>query len=75
MTLGKNEADEIAYELAQTDFDAVERDRLRAAWSTDGTTVTVSDLDDGDEMAYDAEDLVRATSDREVSHARNEPDV
>ncbi|WP_227133776.1 hypothetical protein [Halorubellus salinus] len=75
MTLGETEADELAYELAQTEFDAVERDGLRAAWSADGTVVTVSELDNGDEMAYDAEDLVRATSDREVSHARNEPEV
>jgi hypothetical protein len=75
MTLGENEADEIAYALAQTDFDAVERDGLRAAWSGDGTVVRVSELDDGDELEYDAEDLVRATSDREVSHARNEPEV
>lgn len=75
MTLGETEADAIAYELAQTEFDAVERDGLRAAWSLDGTVVTVSELDDGDEMEYDAEDLIRATSDREVSHARNEPEV
>jgi hypothetical protein len=75
MTLGETKADALAYELAQTDFDAIERDGLRAAWSADGTTVTVSELDGDDELAYDAEDLVRATSDRELSHARNEPEV
>ncbi|NHN41150.1 hypothetical protein G9C85_05805 [Halorubellus sp. JP-L1] len=75
MTLGKTDADVLAYELARTDFDAVERKGLRAAWSADGTTVTVSELDGSDDFEYDGEDLVRATSDREVSHARNEPEV
>ncbi|WP_323675720.1 hypothetical protein [Halorubellus sp. PRR65] len=75
MPLGQTDADVLAYELAQTDFDAIERDGLRAAWSADGTTVAVSELDGDDETEYSAEDLVRATSDREVSHARNEPEV
>lgn len=73
MTLGETDADLLAYELAQTDFDAVERDGLRAAWSADSRSVTVSELDGSDAFEYDGEDLVRATSDREVSNARNDP--
>jgi hypothetical protein len=70
MVLGHNDTDELAYELAQTDFDAVERDGYRAEWTGDGTQVRVRDLETDDEIWYHAEDLVRAESDREVSDAR-----
>jgi hypothetical protein len=71
MALGDGDRDELAYELAQTDFDAVERDGLRAEWSADNTAVTVVALDSGEETVYNGEDLVRAASDTEVRNARN----
>jgi hypothetical protein len=71
MTLGEDESDELAYELAQTDFDAVERAGYRAAWTEDNTAVVVTDLESGDERVYDGEDLVRAASDTDVRNARN----
>jgi YD repeat-containing protein len=72
MSYGDDDADRLAYDLAHAEFDAVERDGLRAAWSDDGTLVTVSDLG-GDDVTveYNAEDLVRAESDPEVRNARN----
>jgi len=71
MALGVDESDELAYELAQTDYDAVERGGLRAAWTPDDTAVVVEDLDTGETRAYDGEDLVRAASDRDVENARD----
>jgi hypothetical protein len=71
MTMGADESDALAYDLVQTDFDAVERDGLRAAWTADNTTVVVAELDNGDRREYDGEDLVRAASDQEVQNARN----
>jgi hypothetical protein len=70
MVPGDDPFDRLAYELAETDFDAVERDDLRAEWTDDGGAVTVSDLGDESEVVYNAEDLVRATSSRELSDAR-----
>jgi len=71
MGLGKDAYDELAHALVQTDFDAVERGGLRAEWTADGTTVEVFEPDgDGEPVRYTGEDLVRATSDREVDHAR-----
>ena len=70
MPLGDELTDKLAYELVQTDFDAVERGDYRAAWTADDTAVRVRDVDTGDTWTYDAEDLIRATSDREVRHAR-----
>lgn len=71
MTMGADESDALAYDLVQTDFDAVERDGLRAAWTADNTAVVVEELDNGDRREYDGEDLVRAASDRDVENARN----
>jgi hypothetical protein len=80
MSYGDDDADRLAYDLAHSEFDAVERGGLRAAWSEDGTRVTVEALD-GEEtdatlagdasVEYNAEDLVRAESDPEVRNARN----
>jgi hypothetical protein len=70
MTLGADAADAIAHELSRTEFDAVERDGLRAAWTDDDARVEVTDLADGETLTYDAEDLVRATSDAELRNAR-----
>ncbi|WP_435358825.1 hypothetical protein [Haloarchaeobius sp. DFWS5] len=71
MPLGESDADTIAYELSQSDFDAVERGGLRAAWNVEGTEITVVELDGDESVTYNAEDLVRATSDQEVENARN----
>lgn len=62
--------DRLADDLARTEFDAVERDGLRAAWSDDGLSVVVSALDGEESVTYGAEELVRAASAREVRHAR-----
>ena len=72
MSLGADAFDELAYALVEStyDFDAVERGRLRASWSDDGTGVTVVDRETGEEVRYSADDLVLATSDREVGNAR-----
>jgi hypothetical protein len=69
MSLGED-ADELAQALSETEFDAVERGGLRAAWTADGTRVEVTDLETDETVAYDAEDLVRATSDVELRNAR-----
>ncbi|WP_267640540.1 hypothetical protein [Haloarchaeobius amylolyticus] len=74
MPLGETDADVLAYELSQTDFDAVERDGYRAAWNDEGTEVHVTELATGEVAEYNAEDLVRATSDQEVENARNTPE-
>jgi len=73
MSLGNDAFDQLAHALSETSFDAVERDGLRAEWTADGTEVTVRDLEEGTTVVYNAEDLVRATSDRELNDAR-EPD-
>ncbi|MFC6942448.1 hypothetical protein ACFQE8_21165 [Salinirubellus sp. GCM10025818] len=70
MPLGNDAFDRLAHALSETDFDAVERDGLRAEWTTDGTEVTVRDLQEGTEVVYNADDLVIATSDRELNDAR-----
>jgi len=70
MALGDDAFDRLAHDLSETDFDAVERDGLRAEWTADGTEVTVHALENGDAVVYNADDLVRATSDRELSDAR-----
>jgi hypothetical protein len=72
MSLGTTDRDRLAYDLAQSDFDAVERDGYRAEWTADNTAVVVRDQATGDELVYDGEDLVRAASDQEVQNARNE---
>ena len=64
-------ADGLALELTETDFDAVERDGYRAMWTDADTHVAVTDLGTGDSVVYEAEDLVRATSGREVRQARS----
>lgn len=71
MALGRDAFDRLAYDLSETDFDAVERDGYRAEWTEAGDAIVVRELGTDTELEYDAEDLVRATSDREVSNARN----
>lgn len=73
MSFGDDAPDRLAYDLAQSDFDAVERDGYRAEWGDDDSTVDVVAVDgDNDErIVYDAEDLLRAESDTEVRNARN----
>ena len=70
MPLGDELTDKLAYELVQTDFDAVERDGYRAAWTEEGTHVEVTNLETDETHVYNGEDLVRAESDREISNAR-----
>lgn len=70
MTIGADQADRLAAALADTDFDAVERDDYRAAWTVEGDQVVVEELATGDSILFDAEDLVRAESDAEVRNAR-----
>ncbi|MFB6171204.1 MAG: hypothetical protein ABEJ23_01635 [Haloarculaceae archaeon] len=74
MSYGQDGADRLAYALTETEFDAVEQDGLRAEWTGDGTRVVVRPVDDGEEVRYSADDLVRATSDPEVNNARLGPD-
>jgi len=73
MSLGEDTRDALAYDLVQSDFDAVERDGYRAVWAADNTTVVVTDIDTGETERYKAEDLLRAASDREVRNAREVP--
>jgi hypothetical protein len=68
-----DEFDDLAAALVETDFDAVERGGYRAAWVDEGQRVEVTAIEGGRTVRYNAEDLVRATSDREVNNAR-EPD-
>lgn len=70
MIPGADEADRLAARLAETDFDAVERNGYRAEWTADGERVRVSDLATDEEVFFGAEDLVRAESDREIRNAR-----
>jgi hypothetical protein len=72
MSLGTTDRDRLAYDLAQSDFDAAERDGYRAEWTADNASVVVRSQEGGEELVYDAEDLVRAASDREVQNARDE---
>lgn len=70
MSLGMTAFDQAAHELVQSDFDAIERDGYRAEWIEDGTRVEVENLETGESVTYDADDLVRAASDRDVENAR-----
>lgn len=74
MTIGKDEADRLAAALVDTDFDAVEREGYRAAWTEGGEAVRVTELETGEELLFNGEDLVRAESDTEVRNAR-QPDT
>lgn len=71
MSIGDNAPDRLAYDLAQSDFDAVERGGYRAEWGDDDSTVEVVLLDGDEHIVYDGEDLLRAESDTEVRNARN----
>ncbi|SDM90982.1 hypothetical protein SAMN04487949_2815 [Halogranum gelatinilyticum] len=71
MSFGDDAPDRLAYDLAQSDFDAVERDGYRAEWGDDDSTVDVLALGGDERIVYDAEDLLRAESDTEVRNARN----
>lgn len=76
MAHGDDERDRLAYALAQSDFDAVERGGVRAEWNEAGTAVEVRPVDrEGRATIYDAEDLIRAESDREVRNARMPEEV
>mgnify|MGYP006273410715 CR=1 FL=1 len=72
MSLGEDAADKLAHALVETEFDldAVEQGPLRAVWSEDNESVVVTNQETGDEVVYLADDLVLATSDREVRNAR-----
>lgn len=70
MSLGMTDSDRLAHDLVKSDFDAVERDGYRAEWIDEDTRIEVSELETGDAVTYDADDLVRAASDREVENAR-----
>ena len=72
MSNGEDDFDLLAHALVQAefDFDAVERGRLRAEWTDDDAEVVVVDRDTGETVRYSADDLVVATSDREVGNAR-----
>lgn len=72
MSLGADAFDELAHALVESayDFDAVERGRLRAEWTEEGTEVIVTDRESDERVRYSADDLVLATSDREVGNAR-----
>jgi len=70
MPANDDEYDELARALVETDFDAVERWGLRAEWSDEGDSVQVQDVEDGETVLYNPDDLVRAASDREVRDAR-----
>jgi hypothetical protein len=72
MSLGADPADRLAHALVETEFDldAVERGPLRAVWSADNESVVVTNEETGEETVYLADDLVVATSDREVRNAR-----
>lgn len=74
MTPDEAAFDGLAGDLAGTDFDAVEREGVRAEWTDDGQTVTVTALEGQVTVTYHAEDLVRATSASELRAAR-EPDA
>ncbi|MFB6354254.1 MAG: hypothetical protein ABEJ92_09230 [Halobacteriales archaeon] len=72
MSTEADDLDALAHALvdAEYDFDAVERGSLRAEWSADDTGVVVVDTETGEEIVYSADDLVLATSDREIRNAR-----
>ena len=70
MSLGTTDSDRLAHELVQSDFDVVERDGLRAEWIEEDSRVEVTELETGESVTYDADDLVRAASDQEVENAR-----
>jgi hypothetical protein len=76
MGLGDNEFDRLAHDLSETDFDAVERAGLRAEWTPEDDAIVVRSLDAEEGVAYNGEDIVRATSDRELRDARepNQPE-
>lgn len=75
MSFGDDPADRLAYDLSESSFDAVERDGLRAEWVEEGRTIVVTDPNAEEPIRYDAEDLVRATSDTEVRNAREPAEV
>jgi len=72
MSKGTDDFDALAHALVSTEyeFDAVEQGSLRAEWSAGNEEVTVRDRETGEEVRYSADDLVLATSDREVGNAR-----
>jgi len=76
MGLGRDEFDQLAHALVETDydFDAVERGPLRATWTDDNRAVIVRNRDTDEEVVYSADDLVLATSAQEVENAR-EPEA
>lgn len=76
MSLGEDPRDRLAYDLTETEFDAVERDGFRAEWTEDDRYVLVTAVEHDEEVVYEAEDLVRAASNKEVENARtNKPEA
>jgi hypothetical protein len=73
MSVTDDDFDDLASDLVETDFDAVERGGLRAEWSAAGDRVTVTQVESGESVVYNPDDLFRAASDVEVRNAR-EPD-
>lgn len=69
MALGED-ADQLAVELSDTNFDAIERDGLRAEWVGEGHQIRVTSLSEEEAILYDSEDLVRAASETEARNAR-----
>lgn len=72
MSLGRDDFDALAFALVQSkfNFDAAERERLRAEWDPDNETVTVSNRETNEQVVYSADRLIRATSDQEIRNAR-----
>ena len=68
--MGDDERDQLAHDLTETDFDAVERDGYRAEWHDEDSEVAVRDLATDEVVTYNAEDLFRATSEQELRNAR-----
>jgi len=77
MSVGEDDFDRLAHALVEVeyDFDAVEWNGLRASWDDEGNRVVVEDPETGESQAYLGDDLVIATSDREVRKARQEPEA
>ncbi|MGM0371214.1 MAG: hypothetical protein ACQEQJ_01765 [Halobacteriota archaeon] len=72
MVFGEDETDRLAHALveAKFGFDAVEQGPYRAVWGPDNTFIEVTNTESGEKIRYLADDLVVATSDREVRNAR-----
>jgi hypothetical protein len=70
MSLGKDEFDQLAYALARSDEDVLEQEGFRAEWTESSAVIRVTNRSTGTSIDYDAEDVVRATSEIELQNAR-----